>query len=127
MLVGELGFDLRDRLFADAVDRLLDTAVTQPATFAIEYALARLWMSAGIAPSALIGHSVGEFVAAVIAGVMSLEDGLRLVARRGRLMQAQPPGAMLSVRLDAERLQGAIAGIAGTGRRECAFGLRGRR
>ncbi|SFM99915.1 type I polyketide synthase [Dokdonella immobilis] len=104
MLAGELGFDLRDRLFADDAEALLDTGVTQPATFAIEYALARLWMDAGVRPGLLVGHSVGEFVAAVIAGVMGLEDALRLVARRGRLMQAQPAGAMLSVRLDAERL-----------------------
>ena len=104
LLAGELGFDLRERLFADDADGLIETRVTQPATFAIEYALAQLWMHAGLRPSALVGHSVGEFVAAVIAGVMSLEDALRLVARRGRLMQAQPGGAMLSVRLDAEHL-----------------------
>ena len=104
MLAGELGFDLRDRLFADDAEALLDTGITQPATFAIEYALARLWLDAGVTPSLLVGHSVGEFVAAVIAGVMGLEDALRLVARRGRLMQAQPAGAMLSVRLDAGRL-----------------------
>ena len=101
----ELGFDLRERLFADDADALRATALTQPAIFAIEYAMARLWMSVGIQPVAMIGHSVGEFVAAVIAGVMSLADGARLVARRGRLMQAQPAGAMLSVRLDAAQLK----------------------
>ncbi|GAA0717915.1 amino acid adenylation domain-containing protein [Dokdonella soli] len=104
ILAGELGFDLRERLFADTTDELRETALTQPATFAIEYALAQLWIAAGIRPAALIGHSVGEFVAAVLAGVMGLDDALRLVARRGQLMQALPPGAMLSVRLDAERL-----------------------
>ena len=104
ILAGELGFDLRERLFADDADALRETALTQPATFAFEYALAQLWLDLGLRPVALIGHSVGEFVAAVLAGVMSLEDGLRLVARRGRLMQAQPPGAMLSVRLDADQL-----------------------
>jgi len=104
ILAGELGFDLRERLFGEDAAALRETSVTQPATFAIEYALARLWMDYGLKPAALIGHSVGEFVAAALAGVMSLEDAARLVARRGRLMQAQPPGAMLSVRLDAERL-----------------------
>ena len=104
VLQDELGFDLRERMFDDDADALRATALTQPATFAIEYALARLWMSYGIRPVAMIGHSVGEFVAAVIAGVMSLADGARLVARRGRLMQALPAGSMLSVRLDATQL-----------------------
>ncbi|MFC4763584.1 amino acid adenylation domain-containing protein [Dyella koreensis] len=104
ILAGELGFDLRERLFADDTDALRETSLTQPATFAIEYAMARLWMSLGIRPVAMVGHSVGEFVAAVIAGVMSLADGARLVARRGRLMQALPGGSMLSVRMDAKQL-----------------------
>ncbi|MGA8277613.1 MAG: aminotransferase class III-fold pyridoxal phosphate-dependent enzyme, partial [Rhodanobacteraceae bacterium] len=100
----ELGFDLRDRMFNEDADALRETALTQPATFAIEYALARLWISVGICPVAMIGHSVGEFVAAAIAGVMDVANAARLVARRGRLMQAQPAGAMLSVRLDEENL-----------------------
>ncbi len=100
----ELGFDLRERLFADDADALRETSLTQPATFAIEYALAKLWISVGVHPIAMIGHSVGEFVAAVLAGVMSLADGARLVARRGRLMQAMPAGSMLSVRMDAAQL-----------------------
>ncbi len=104
ILAGELGFDLRERLFADDADVLRETALTQPATFAIEYALAQLWISAGIRPVALVGHSIGEFVAAALAGVMRLDDALHLMARRGRLMQAQPTGAMLSVRLGAEQL-----------------------
>ncbi|HJU07415.1 MAG TPA: type I polyketide synthase, partial [Rhodanobacteraceae bacterium] len=104
ILAGELGLDLRQRLFSEDAEALRETRLTQPATFAIEYALAQLWLARGIRPAALIGHSVGEFVAAVLAGVMQLDDALRLVARRGRLMQAQPAGAMLSVRLDAERL-----------------------
>ena len=99
-----LGFDLRERVFGDDPDALLPTSVTQPATFAIEYALARLWMSLGVQPAAMIGHSVGEFVAATLAGVFSLPEALRLVARRGALMQAQPPGAMLSVRMPLESL-----------------------
>ena len=104
ILMDELGFDLRERMFDDDADALRATALTQPSTFAMEYALARLWMSTGIQPVAMIGHSVGEFVAAVLAGVMSLADGARLVARRGRMMQALPTGSMLSVRLDPAQL-----------------------
>ena len=103
-LRAELGFDLRERVFGDDPGALLPTSTMQPATFAIEYSLARLWMSRGIVPAAMIGHSVGEFVAATLAGVFALPDALRLVARRGALMQAQPAGAMLSVRLALDAL-----------------------
>ena len=101
---GLLPFDLRERMFSPDPAALAPTSATQPATFALEYALARQWMALGVAPAALVGHSVGEFAAAVLAGVMSLADAARLVARRGALMQAQPPGAMLSVRLAAADL-----------------------
>ncbi|WP_342345560.1 amino acid adenylation domain-containing protein [Pseudoxanthomonas helianthi] len=102
ILRGELRYDLRNVVFGDDADALLPTSVMQPAIFAVEYSLARMWMESGLRPVAMAGHSVGEFVAATLAGVFSLADALRLVARRGRLMQAQPPGAMLSVRMAAE-------------------------
>ncbi|WP_051953651.1 type I polyketide synthase [Xenophilus azovorans] len=101
---GVTDFDLREKLFSDDPEALAPTAVTQPATFAVEYALARRALALGLQPAALVGHSVGEFAAAVIAGVMDLADAARLVARRGALMQALPPGDMLSVRLPAQEL-----------------------
>ncbi|MBW4049604.1 MAG: amino acid adenylation domain-containing protein, partial [Proteobacteria bacterium] len=94
-----LDFDLKAAMFDSSPERLAQTAITQPALFSLEYALAQAWRARGAQPAALIGHSVGEFVCAVLAGVMSLADCSRLVARRGALMQEQPAGAMLSVRL----------------------------
>lgn len=93
-----------DILF-EKTDLLNETAYAQPAIFTIDYALAQLWMSWGLQPEALIGHSLGEYVAACVAGVFSLEEGLRWVARRGRLMQQMAPGAMLSVGLSPVCLQ----------------------
>jgi amino acid adenylation domain-containing protein len=83
---------------SEAEKLLVQTSFTQPALFVIEYALAKLWMSWGIKPVAMIGHSVGEYVAGCLAGVFTLEDALTLVARRGALVQEQPGGAMLIVR-----------------------------
>jgi acyl transferase domain-containing protein/acyl carrier protein len=99
-----LGLDLRSVMYPSddneaATAQLGQTSLTQPALFVIEYALARLWMSWGIFPQAMIGHSIGEYVAASLAGVISIEDALALVARRAQLMQQMPVGAMLSVAL----------------------------
>jgi amino acid adenylation domain-containing protein len=96
-----LGRDPRPTFFSSDPSTLTATSITQPALFTLEYAVARLWMSWGIRPTALIGHSVGEWVCAALAEVMSLEDAIGLVIERGQRMQALPPGSMLSVRLPA--------------------------
>lgn len=89
---------------ASLQERLKDTAIAQPAIFTIEYALARLWMAWGIEPAGLIGHSIGEFAAATLAGIFDLADVLALVAERGRLMHDVEPGSMLSVRLGEQEV-----------------------
>ncbi len=114
LLQPTLGLDLRTVLFPDggtdtaltawADDQLKQTAITQPALFTIEYAMAQLWMSWGVTPTALIGHSIGEYTAACVAGVLSRSDALDLVAARGRLMQELPAGSMLAIPLSADRV-----------------------
>ncbi len=109
LLAPQLGRDLRELLFPRhapaAAAALLDrTLFTQPVLFAVEHALARMWMAWGVRPAALLGHSVGELVAACLAGVFTLPDALSLVALRGRLVEEMPPGAMLSVPLGAADL-----------------------
>jgi acyl transferase domain-containing protein/acyl carrier protein len=105
-----LNLDLRSLLYdteseAQAAEKLKQTAIAQPAIFVVEYALAQLWMSWGVFPQSAIGHSIGEYLAATIAGVMSLEDALTLIATRARMMQQMPPGAMLAVSLPASELE----------------------
>ncbi|MFB8179251.1 SDR family NAD(P)-dependent oxidoreductase [Streptomyces sp. NPDC055966] len=101
-----LGEDLRalvlDAEGPEAAERLRQTRLAQPALFCVEFALARQWQSWGVEPRAMVGHSVGEYVAACLAGVFSLQDAVRLVATRGRLVQSMPHGAMLSVFLSEE-------------------------
>lgn len=114
ILKPHLGFDLRDVLYPsdealeEAKEKLNQTFVTQPALFVTEYALAKQWMHWGVTPEAMIGHSIGEYVAACLAGVFSLEDALRLVAVRGRLIQSLPSGSMLVVSLPEQKLRATI-------------------
>ena len=131
LLRPELGLDLRDLLYPRGTDatedsgegkpdlrrllgraaddqasrRLQETRYAQPAVFAVEYALARLWMDWGVRPQAMIGYSVGEYVAACLAGVLSLADALTLVARRARLIQELPGGSMTAVPLPEAELK----------------------
>ncbi|MDZ8033650.1 SDR family NAD(P)-dependent oxidoreductase [Nostoc sp. DedSLP04] len=93
----------------DETSLLNQTAYSQPALFALEYSLAQLWRSWGIIPDVVMGHSVGEYVAACVAGVFSLEAGLQLIAHRSRLMQALPnTGEMIAVLADEKLVRTVI-------------------
>ncbi|WP_071189197.1 type I polyketide synthase [Trichormus sp. NMC-1] len=110
LLKPHLGLDLRQILYptvttSEATQQLTQTAITQPALFVIEYALAKLWITWGVNPQAMIGHSIGEYVAACLGDVFTLEDALALVAMRGKLMQQLPSGAMLAVFLSAAEIK----------------------
>jgi acyl transferase domain-containing protein/acyl carrier protein len=111
LLKQELKFDIRTVLFPSeegeesAAEKINETWITQPSLFMVSYAQAQLLISVGIKPDLLIGHSVGEYVAATISGVFSLEDALKAVARRGRLIQDLPGGSMLAVLMTEEQLQ----------------------
>ncbi|MFI6057614.1 beta-ketoacyl synthase N-terminal-like domain-containing protein [Streptomyces sp. NPDC051286] len=116
LLMPELGWDVREVAFAadgeKTRERLRQTLYTQPTVFSLDYATAQLLLSCGIKPDAMTGHSLGEYVSACLAGVFSLEDILRVVARRAQLMQDLAPGRMLSVLLDEEALTKALDGRA---------------
>src|SRR5262249_33996250 len=105
-----VGKDLRQIIYPvsdgapAAAEELKQTCFTQPALFVVEHALARLWMSWGVQPAALIGHSLGEYVAATIAGTFDRDAALVLIAKRAALMQALPSGAMLAVKAQPARL-----------------------
>ncbi|MGP3990049.1 SDR family NAD(P)-dependent oxidoreductase [Streptomyces sp. 3N207] len=102
--------DLREVMFAadepGAAERLTRTSMAQPALFTVEYAMARQLLAWGLSPAAMIGHSVGEYVAACLAGVFPLADAVRLVVRRGALVQELPGGSMLAVPAPAEEVEG---------------------
>ncbi|MET0396779.1 MAG: amino acid adenylation domain-containing protein, partial [Longimicrobiaceae bacterium] len=105
--------DLRGMLAGGAAgsgDPLGRTDAAHPAVFVVEYALARLWMSWGVRPEAMLGHSLGEYVAATVAGVFTLEDALELLAHRARLISGLPAGAMLAVPMDPSDLQPRLRG-----------------
>jgi acyl transferase domain-containing protein/thioesterase domain-containing protein len=109
-LDAQLGLDLRRILFTAAGEGAIDeTRFTQPALFVTEVALAALWKARGITPSVMIGHSLGEYVAAHLAGVFTLEDALAAVAARGKLMQSMPPGTMASAQLPPQELEPLLA------------------
>lgn len=109
IITAEGGTDPRHVLYgasdsAAAADRINQTEAAQPTLFAFEYSLAQLLMSWGVKPNAMIGHSIGEYTAACLSGVLSLRDALKLVTLRGKLMQSLPAGEMLSVSLDEASL-----------------------
>ncbi|WP_317045035.1 polyketide synthase [Flavobacterium segetis] len=109
ILLEKIHIDIRKILYPEKVTleteaKLKDTRFTQPALFVTEYALAQLWLSWGIKPTQLCGHSIGEFVAAHLAGVLSLKDVLHLIALRGQLVSQLPTGSMLSIRMTEDKL-----------------------
>jgi acyl transferase domain-containing protein len=106
--IRKLLYQSENEVFAS--EQLQQTSLAQPALFAIEYSLAKLLDSWGIKPALMLGHSIGEYVAACLAGVFSLEDALRIVAIRGRLMQQMPTGKMLSVALSESQVQEHLEG-----------------
>jgi acyl transferase domain-containing protein len=112
LLKGELETPLREVMWGATTEVLEQTAYTQPALFALEYAMSEMWKSWGIVPGVVLGHSVGEYVAACVAGVYSLADGMKLIAARARLMQrVGGRGAMAAVMAQEERVREALQGL----------------
>ncbi len=111
ILTEHIGFDIRTLLYpeeceaTEAASKLKQTQYTQPALFVIEYSLAKLWMAWGIKPDAMIGHSVGEYVAACLSGVFCLKDALALISMRGKMIQQLPQGSMLAVPLPEQDIK----------------------
>lgn len=109
-ILSPLGIDLKHWLSASADSLALDqTATAQPVLFSVSYAYAQYWLSLGLEPSAMLGHSLGEYVAATLAGVFDLDNALQLVVKRGALMQAMAPGAMLAVAASERELADVLA------------------
>ncbi|MCP3751632.1 type I polyketide synthase [Pseudomonas sp. SBB6] len=107
------GHSIKDILWGERTTELTQTQYTQPAIFCIQYALTQLWASLGIAPAAVIGHSLGEYAAACAAGVFSVDDGLRLIIQRGRLMHSMTAaGSMLAVQAGRQTVEQLIAPFA---------------
>ena len=107
ILVGKLDLKLTDLLYGmnSSTATLQQTRYAQPALFAVEFSLAKLLQGWGISPSVVLGHSLGEFVAACIAGVFSLPDAVTLIAARGRLMQSMESGRMLAITLAPDKVR----------------------
>jgi acyl transferase domain-containing protein/NAD(P)-dependent dehydrogenase (short-subunit alcohol dehydrogenase family)/acyl carrier protein len=112
ILASHMEGPLLDVLFGDDERAINDTAFAQPALFVLEYALASLWRSWGVEPDVVLGHSVGEIVAATVADMISVDDALRLIATRGRLMQSLPRGAMAAIFADGETVAAALTDVA---------------
>ena len=123
LLRPRIGVSLVELLYGDAAGRASadDTAVAQPMLFSLQYALAEMWRSWGIVPCAVAGHSVGEIAAAVVAGVLDLQDGIHLIAERGRLSATLPAGAMVAVRAPLRRVQAMLPLAGGI----CVAGING--
>ena len=101
---GELGVDLRAEIFEGTARNLERTDRTQPALFTVEYALESSIAAYGIRPAAMAGHSIGEYVAATMAGVFDIDTAIKVVSMRARLMHAAPRGVMVAVALDPDAL-----------------------